>query len=319
MIRFALFQRSILLCSASCLIALGVGGGVRSAPAQNAVTIEAVTPVPVADKSDASAVEMSGFLVITPERSIFHDDETQTELKLGNVADAVKAEYEKLTADKLPGQKTFAVIQGRMGANNTLDILGLTSMAMDRPRKVATAARVEVREPGKPGRVIGTVNGKDDVFSDAGFKAWVVDEGRTVLFSAPGESGKEGEGQRLMKVALTCDCKAKPVVSELQRIDNVREVMDKSDRPLWVMELSDGGTGIGHVSVVDPMRSLVILRKAGVKVLDIADGQMTLGVYEGEASWSDLAAGKKVEPVKRETVDLARARKTAIPTVSGKK
>ena len=264
MIRFASFPRLVLFCSASCLIGLAVGAGARSATAQNAVTIEAITPVAVAEKADPAAVEMSGFLVITPDRATFLDDDTKAELKLGEVAGTVKAEYEKMTADKLPGQKTFAVIQGRKAANGTLDITGFTSMALDRPRKVATAARVEATEPGKPGRVIGTVNGKDDVFSDAGFKAWVVDEGRTVLYSAPGEGGYEGEGQTLMKVALTCDCKPKPVVSEPLRIDNVREVMDKGDRPLWVMELSDGGAGIGHVAVVDPMRNLVILRKSGV-------------------------------------------------------
>ncbi|PKO19645.1 hypothetical protein CVU37_02870 [candidate division BRC1 bacterium HGW-BRC1-1] len=316
MIRFPSFHRFALLSSASLLVALG---GARSAAAQTPVTIEAVTPVAEAPKADPSGVEMSGFLVITPERQTFNDDETKAELKVGAVADAVKAEYEKLTADKLPGQKTFAVIQGELNADKSLDITGFSSMALDRPRKVATAVRIEATQPGKAGRVIGTVNGKDDVFSDAGFKGWVVDEGRTVLFSAPGEGGYEGEGQTLMKVALTCDCKAKPVVSEPQRIDNVREVMDKSERPLWVMELSDGGAGIGHVTVVDPTRNLVILRKSGVKVLDIADGQMKLGVYEGEAAWSDLAAGKTVEPAKREAVDLARARKTAIPNVSGKK
>ena len=318
MIRFASFQRSVLFCSASCLVAVGISVGARSAVAQNPVTVEAVTPAAVVEKADTAAVEMSGFLVITPDRASFLDDETKRELKLGKVADVVKAEYEKLTADKLPGQKTFAVIEGRVAADGTLDITGLSSMAMDRPRKVASAARVEVTEPGKPGRVIGTVNGKDDVFSEAGFKAWVVDEGRTVLYSAPGEGGYEGEGQTLMKVALTCDCKPKPVVNLPLRIDNMREVMDKSDRPLWVAELSDGGAGVGHVAVVDPMRNLVILRKAGVKLLDITDGEMTLGVYEGEAAWADLAAGKKVEPAKREKVDLARARKTAIPNVSEK-
>ena len=268
---------------------------------------------------NGDVLEMSGFVVILPDRQVFTDDESKDDLKLKSFPPDMQAQYAKLTEGKLPGQKTFVTLKGRVFPDKSLEVTEFMSLAIDRPRKVATAARIEGASDGRPGRVIGTINGKDDVLADAGFSAWVVDEGRTILFSAPGSGGYENEGQTLMKVVLTCDCKPKKVVEENFLIRNVREVFDASSRSVWVLEMSDGGAGIGRVAVVDPMRSMVVYRKDGAKVLEAADGKLTLGLYEGEGPWADLSAGKPVEPATREVVDIARERRSAVPTVTNRR
>lgn len=272
-----------------------------------------------AQPDNGDVLEMSGFVVILADRQVFTDDETKTDMKLAVFPPEMRAQYEKLTEGKLPGQKTFVTLKGRVLADKSLEVTEFMSMAMDRPRKVASAARVEGASEGRPGRVVGTINGKDEVLADAGFRAWVVDEGRTVLFSAPGTGGFEGEGQTLMKVVLTCDCKPKKVVEEKFLIQNVREAFDATSRSVWVLEMADGGAGIGRVALVDPMRSMVVYRKDGAKVLEAGEGKVTLGLFEGEGPWADLAAGKSVEPASREVVDIARARRSAVPTVTNRR
>ena len=142
-----------------------------------------------AQAENGDVLEMSGFVVILADRQVFTDDETKADMKLAAFPPEMLAQYEKLTEGKLPGQKTFVTLKGRVLADKSLEVTEFMSMAMDRPRKVASAARVEGASEGRPGRVVGTINGKDEVLADAGFRAWVVDEGRTVLFSAPGTGG----------------------------------------------------------------------------------------------------------------------------------
>jgi hypothetical protein len=171
-------------------------------------------------------------------------------------------------------------------------------------REVATAARVAPATEGAAGPLFVTVGGREKKVADKAYKAWVVQGGRQVVYSAPGGAGGyENEGQSLYAYDAATGRQRK-VMSEYYMVDEVTEVTTAAKKTALLVEMSDGGLGASYVAVVDPSRGEVFFRR-WAKVVSRRGDSVVLGHY-AESDWDKLNAGPgaQVTPRKTERVNL---------------
>ncbi len=294
-----------LVLASAALLPWNASAAAKKKPARAAA--DAVAPAPTPD----SRSPVLGWFGPMGNEWVFRDEATNREHRVLKAPPELQQEYKRVTTGKLPGQKAYARVRGQI-TQAGIEVEAVESVTLARPAQIASEAHVDRGD--KPyGSVITTLNGTPTLISDAGQQAWVMLNGKAVLFSAPGTGGYENEGQRLMKYDLSCSCKPKPVTTEAQRIENVREVPDRNGSPVWVMELKDGGAGIWNVAIIDPVRNQVVYRKPAARVVGAGNGEITLATYApGESAWQQIAAGRQVQPAATETLDLARVRKGTV-------
>jgi hypothetical protein len=164
------------------------------------------------------------------------------------------------------------------------------------------------------GPVVATVGeGQVKTITDAGQNAWLMKGGKCALYTVKGTGGYENEGQVLMKHDFTCTCKDKQQLAVPYQIKVVTEIETDAGRPVVLVEMSDGGAGIGHVAVVDFTKNRAVLKRDAAKVVKVEGQTVDIAYYEGEAAWNAVNAGKQATPVKTETLDMSQALK--VPTV----
>jgi hypothetical protein len=188
------------------------------------------------------------------------------------------------------------------------------------PAARAKASSFRIDESGTPrgGKLYITVGGRERKIYNEAFAAWLVNDGRDVVFSShDGAGGFENEGQslRIYNVATRA---VRKILSEIVGINAVQEVKTSSGKIVLLVAMSDGGLGGSYFAVVDPKRGEVFFRR-WAEVTAINDDNITLAMYRAddfeaindERGWkpgpsNQVILKTKVAPYKTETHDLKR-------------
>ena len=188
------------------------------------------------------------------------------------------------------------------------------------PAARARASSFRIDESGTPtgGRLYITVAGRERKIYNEAFDAWLVNDGRDVVFSShDGAGGFENEGQslRIYNVATRA---VRKILSEIVGINAVQEVKTSTGKTVLLVAMSDGGLGGSYFAVVDPKRGEVFFRR-WAEVTAINGDSVTLAMYRAddfeaindERGWkpgpsNQVILKTKVTPYKTETHDLKR-------------
>lgn len=113
--------------------------------------------------------------------------------------------------------------------------------------------------------------------------------GAQVAYSAlDGAGGYENEGQAVWIVDVG-DKHRRAVMREYTQVREISEIRLADGRGLLVVRLEDGGAGMSHIAVVDPLRGQVA-RVPRSLVAKVEGDTIELHSWDGEAPWTDPAA-----------------------------
>src|SRR5688572_10467176 len=188
------------------------------------------------------------------------------------------------------------------------------------PAANARASSFRIDEPGTPrgGKLYITVAGRERKIYNEAFEAWLVNDGREVVFSShDGAGGFENEGQSL-RIYNVATRSLRKILSERVGVNAVQEVKTSTGATVLLVAMSDGGLGGSYFAVVDPKRGEVFFRR-WAEVTAINGDNITLANYRAddfeaindERGWkpgpsNQVIAKTKVKPYKTETLDLKR-------------
>jgi len=169
------------------------------------------------------------------------------------------------------------------------------------------------------GTLYVSVNGRAIKIYAPVFAAWIINEGRDVIFSSSdGSGGFENEGQSL-RIYNVQSRLTRKILSEYTGIDEVQDIKTSTGEVALVVRMSDGGLGASYFAVVDPKRGEVFYRR-WAEVTAIDGDLVTLAFYReddwdkinDERSWKPhpgIIIPTRVAPEKTEKVDLKTALK----------
>ena len=164
----------------------------------------------------------------------------------------------------------------------------------------ATKVRVDMRDI--YGALFVTIAGSEKKVTDQAQQAWIINGGRQVVYSSDeGVGGYENEGQSLHLYDVATG-NQKRIMSEYLMVDTVKEVVTSNKKRALLVTMEDGGLGASYFAVVDPWRGEVFFRR-WVRILANKGDTIVLGFYR-EGDWEEIAGGKKVQPYKRERLNL---------------
>jgi len=182
----------------------------------------------------------------------------------------------------------------------------------------ASSFRIADTATSTGGKLFITVAGRERKIYNEAFDAWLVNDGRDVVFSShDGAGGFENEGQslRIYNVATRA---VRKILSEIVGINAVQEVKTSSGKTVLLVAMSDGGLGGSYFAVVDPKRGEVFFRR-WAEVTAINGDNVTLAMYRAddfeaindERGWkpgpsNHVISKTNVIPYKTETHDLKR-------------
>ena len=170
------------------------------------------------------------------------------------------------------------------------------AMAMAQTSPVTT----RLDKPGGP--LYATISGNQKKVADSAEKAWVISDGRTIVFSnKDGAGGYENEGQSLY-VYDTSTAASRKVMAEYYVIEEVREARTSAGKPVLIAVMTDSGMGAYHVAVIDPERGEVFCED-GAKIGSLQGDTMMLAYY-GDDDWDALHDNQDVKPQKTQQFDL---------------
>ncbi len=170
--------------------------------------------------------------------------------------------------------------------------------------QVATA--VHLQAPGSA--LFATVDGTERKIAEAAQKAWLVDGGRTVVYSGlDGAGGYENEGQSLHAYTLAGG-HARKIMAEFFVVQRVTEMKTAAGATALLVTMTDGGLGASHVAVVNLERGEVFSAD-GAKFGKQEGNTIVVGSYR-DGDWDRMRVGAKVQPirVKRYDADLLMKR-----------
>ncbi len=128
------------------------------------------------------------------------------------------------------------------------------------------------------GSVFITVGGSEHKIAGWASCAWIISEGKEIVFASDGGSGGfEGEGHTL-HIYNVKTRETREVLSHYYMIDEVKEVKLASGATVLLVEMSDGNAGNPYISVVDPKRGEVYFRRFA-KLVAIKYDKITLNIY----------------------------------------
>jgi len=126
-----------------------------------------------------------------------------------------------------------------------------------------------------------TVAGQQRKIYDEAFEAWIINDGRAVVFSShDGAGGFENEGQSL-RIYDVQTRRTRKILSEYFGINAVQAVRTSSAAIALLVKMQDGGLGGSYFSVVDPIRGEVFYRQ-WAEAIAISGDNFTLAFYREE-------------------------------------
>ena len=163
-----------------------------------------------------------------------------------------------------------------------------------------------------------TVNGRERKVTTKALHAWMIDDGRSVIYSGmDGSGGFENEGESL-RIYDVRTGGIRKILSEYVAVWAVQGVRLSTGQLALLVSMADGGLGGSHFAVVDPKRGQVMYRR-WAEVTKIDGDRVTLAFYN-EGDWEKINEPRRpdegernrvishtdVKPVKIEHHDLKR-------------
>ena len=183
-----------------------------------------------------------------------------------------------------------------------LVIVSAVDAAADKRRSSgqrATKVRIEMRDI--YGSLFVTIGGTEQKISDQAQRAWIINQGRYVVYSSSeGAGGYENEGQSLHLYDVQTG-NQKRILSHYFMVETLKEVVTTRNKRALLVTMEDGGLGASYVAVVDPRRGEVFFRRWARIVAHKGD-TIVLGFYK-EEDWGELDASK-MRPYKKERHNL---------------
>ena len=170
--------------------------------------------------------------------------------------------------------------------------------------QVITSTRVAVEAGTYSGPLYVTVGGKETKIAADAIAAWIIDNGRKVVYSGrDGVGGYENEGQSL-RVYDARTGRHRKIMAEYFEVDDVTEVAVGENKTALLVTMSDSGLGASYLAVVDPTRGEVFFRR-WVRV-DAREGDVIVIGHYTEDDWGKLSEDEnaKVTPYKTERHNL---------------
>lgn len=204
-----------------------------------------------------------------------------------------------------------------------IPLFAQSSQSLAGPTK-ASSFRIDESGTYRGGKLYITVAGRERKIYDEAFEAWLVNDGRDIVFSShDGAGGFENEGQSLRIYNVATRTVGK-ILSERFGVNAVQEVKTSIGKTVLLVAMSDGGLGGSYFAVVDPKRGEVFFRR-WAEVTAINGDNVTLAMYRAddfeaindERGWkpgpsNQVIAKTKVIPSKIETYDLKRLLKNRV-------
>lgn len=169
-----------------------------------------------------------------------------------------------------------------------------------------------------------TVNGRERKVTTKALHAWIIDDGRSVIYSGmDGSGGFENEGESL-RIYDVRTGKIRKILSEYVAVWAVMEVRLSTGQLALLVSMADGGLGGSYFAVVDPRRGQVFYRR-WAEVTLVEGDRITLALYDAD-DWekineprrpvdgdrNQVIAHTDVKPVKIERHDLKRILKRKV-------
>jgi hypothetical protein len=185
-------------------------------------------------------------------------------------------------------------------------------------RATASSFRIVDTATSTGGKLYITVAGRERRIYNEAFEAWLINDGRDVVFSShDGAGGFENEGQSL-RIYNVATRSVRKILSEIVGINAVQEVRLSTGATALLVAMSDGGLGGSYFAVVDPKRGEVFFRR-WAEVTAINGDHVSLAMFRAddfdaindERGWkpgpsNQVISKTKVTPYKTETHDLKR-------------
>ena len=176
------------------------------------------------------------------------------------------------------------------------------------------------------GKLFITVNGKQKQIAEQANDAWIINDGKEVVYSArDGAGGYENEGQSLRIYDVNTG-KTKKIMSHYYYVTGLSAFKLKNGQTALLVRLEDGGLGGAYFSVIDPRRGEVFFRSLA-EITQLKNDSMTLAFYD-ESDWETInqardtsfylnknafpAEKAKAKPYKTETYDLKKILKNKV-------
>ncbi|HEX6731300.1 MAG TPA: hypothetical protein VF074_14850 [Pyrinomonadaceae bacterium] len=131
-----------------------------------------------------------------------------------------------------------------------------------------------------------TVNGRERKVTTKALHAWIIDDGRSVIYSGTDGSGgfeNEGESLRIYDVSTG---RIRKILSEYVAVWAVQGVRLSTGQLALLVSMADGGLGGSYFAVVDPKRGQVMYRR-WAEVTKIDGDRITLAFYK-EDDWEKI-------------------------------
>jgi Sporulation and spore germination len=192
--------------------------------------------------------------------------------------------------------------------------LAITPRAAAQPK--ATKFRIENPEY-RGGQLYISVGGKERKIYDQAWAAWIINNGRDVVFSGPdGAGGYENEGQSL-RIYNVATRSMRKILSEYVMVVALKALKTSGGATALLVRMEDGGLGGSYFAVVDPKRGEVFY-KQWAELRAIKGDKLTLGFYReddfekmiterdtGALATDQVMSTTKVRPYKTEQHSLA--------------
>jgi hypothetical protein len=177
------------------------------------------------------------------------------------------------------------------------------------------ATGFEIKEGETPSRGIlyVTVDDKEKKVADAVSKAWLINDGREVVYSRrkDGAGGFENDGESLRIYDLTSG-KTRKILSEYVAVDAVMETKLSNGERALLVRMSDGASFVSYFAVVNPKRGEVLYR-ASAELAEIKGDQITLAFYR-EEDWDTIQEERGGTEIESDKVILPRPKMTPSKT-----
>ncbi len=184
----------------------------------------------------------------------------------------------------------------------------------------ATTFEVEGSGEYYGGKLYITINGKQKMIAEQANDAWIINDGREVVYSGrDGAGGYENEGQSLRIYDVNTG-KTKKIMSHYYYVTGLSAFKLKNGQIALLVRMEDGGLGGAYFSVVDPKRGEVFFR-SWAEIIQLKNDTITLAFYK-DSDWETInqardtsfyqnknafpAERTKVKPYKTETYDLKK-------------
>jgi len=197
------------------------------------------------------------------------------------------------------------------------------SLSQKKPAQPVRATSIRVTKYQFPngGKVYITINGRERKVTNRALDAWLIDDGKSVVYSwLDGSGGFENEGQSLRLYDVRTG-RTRKILSEYYGIIALMPVRTTTGQLALLVKMADGGLGASYFAVVDPKRGEVFFRRLA-ELTKIDGDKITLAFYD-ENDWdkinekrfpekddpNQVISQTTVKPAKTETHDLKKVLK----------